>query len=245
MGAWLYFTPPGLLGKADAIGYAVCHRISERSFQLGNRAVPLCARCSGMYLGAFVGLALQLRTGKKGAYPPRKFYPVIALFVLAFGIDGLNSYLHFFPNAPTLYEPQNWSRLLTGTLMGINIALITYPTFNQSIWRDFKDSPPVNRWRDLAIITLAALVVSSLVYTEISWILYPLAVISSLTVLLVLALVYTVLWSLILKRENTFTSWRSAIPVLASGFTSALLQIALFDLVRFLFTGTWAGFFTT
>ena len=29
---WLSYTPPGLLGKADAIGYAVCHRISARSF---------------------------------------------------------------------------------------------------------------------------------------------------------------------------------------------------------------------
>ena len=25
--AWLLNTPPGLLGKADAVGYAVCHRI--------------------------------------------------------------------------------------------------------------------------------------------------------------------------------------------------------------------------
>ena len=26
---WLILTPPGLLGKADAIGYAVCHRIAD------------------------------------------------------------------------------------------------------------------------------------------------------------------------------------------------------------------------
>ena len=35
--AWFSFTPPGLLGKADAVGYAICHRIDERSFQLGDR----------------------------------------------------------------------------------------------------------------------------------------------------------------------------------------------------------------
>ena len=51
---WLLNTPPGLLGKADAIGYAVCHRIDLRSFHLGERALPLCARCSGMYLGAML-----------------------------------------------------------------------------------------------------------------------------------------------------------------------------------------------
>ena len=31
---WLAKTPDGLLGKADAIGYAVCHRIDARSFHL-------------------------------------------------------------------------------------------------------------------------------------------------------------------------------------------------------------------
>ena len=29
---WLGFTPDGTLGKADAVGYAVCHRIDVRSF---------------------------------------------------------------------------------------------------------------------------------------------------------------------------------------------------------------------
>ena len=29
---WLMNTPPGLLGKLDAIAYAVCHRIAARSF---------------------------------------------------------------------------------------------------------------------------------------------------------------------------------------------------------------------
>ena len=56
---WLIYTPEGLLGKADAIGYAVCHRIDLRSFHLGDRQLPLCVRCSGMYLGALLGLAYQ------------------------------------------------------------------------------------------------------------------------------------------------------------------------------------------
>ena len=53
---WLLNTPAGLLGKADAVGYAVCHRIDLRSFNLGERQMPLCARCTGMYLGAVLGL---------------------------------------------------------------------------------------------------------------------------------------------------------------------------------------------
>ena len=57
---WLFNTPLGLLGKADAIGYAVCHRIDLRSFHLGDRTLPLCARCTGMFLGTLVSLGLGL-----------------------------------------------------------------------------------------------------------------------------------------------------------------------------------------
>ena len=60
---WFITTPPGLFGKVDAIGYAVCHRISERSFHIGSLQLPLCARCSGMYLGAVMGLVFQSIVG--------------------------------------------------------------------------------------------------------------------------------------------------------------------------------------
>src|SRR5689334_17781875 len=54
---WVYLTPEGVLGKADAVGYAVCHRITVRSFLFPDgRQLPLCARCSGMFLGVLVGL---------------------------------------------------------------------------------------------------------------------------------------------------------------------------------------------
>lgn len=35
--------PGGLLDKADKVGYAVCHRITIRSFLIGERQMPLCA----------------------------------------------------------------------------------------------------------------------------------------------------------------------------------------------------------
>jgi len=56
LAAFLFITPPGLLGKADGIGYAVCHRIDERSFHLFGRQLPLCARCTGEFNAAAVTL---------------------------------------------------------------------------------------------------------------------------------------------------------------------------------------------
>ena len=128
---WLYFTPDGLLGKADAIGYAICHRIAARSFFIGDRQMPLCARCTGMYLGAMIGLLYQMRLGRRGGMPSTKIAIVLGVFFVAFGIDGVNSYLHFFPNAPTLYEPQNWLRLVTGTGLGIGMACVLLPVLTR------------------------------------------------------------------------------------------------------------------
>jgi len=43
-------------------------------------------------------------------------------------------------------------------------------------------------------------------------------------------------------RENTIVSWKQLLPFLLGGFIIALLQIYLFDYVRLILTGTWAGF---
>jgi uncharacterized membrane protein len=37
---------------AYAIGHLVCHQIDARSFHLGAIALPVCARCTGIYAGA-------------------------------------------------------------------------------------------------------------------------------------------------------------------------------------------------
>ena len=94
--AWLNYTPSGLLGKMDAIGYAVCHRIDLRSFHLGERALPLCSRCSGMHLAAMFGFIFQLQFGKKAKMPPLKILTILAFLAAAFAIDGLNSTCIFF-----------------------------------------------------------------------------------------------------------------------------------------------------
>lgn len=240
---WLLNTPAGLLGKADAIGYAVCHRIDVRSFHLGDRPVPLCARCSGMYLGAVLGLIYQsvLRQRRAGTPPWRVLLPLGAL-VLAFGVDGLNSYLHFFPGAPGLYEPQNWLRLLTGTGMGIVMSVALYLAFNQTVWKDWDRRPALDGIGPLVGLLALAVILDLVILTENPLILYPLALISAAGVMLILSMVYTMVWLMVLRMENRFQSIVQLFLPLTGGFGMALLQIAILDFVRYLFTGTWDGF---
>jgi uncharacterized membrane protein len=239
---WLVLTPPGLLGKADAAGYAVCHRIAVRSFHIGDRQTPLCARCTGMFLGALLGILYQARSGKRAGMPSVKISVLLALFFLAFAVDGGNSYLHFFPNAPSLYQPENWLRLVTGTGVGLGIAAVLFPVFNQVAWQNLENRPALGRWRDfLPLLGLAAFV-DLAVLSENPLLLYPLALLSALAIFVILSMVYAVVWLMISKKENRAVRLQDLhIPAIA-GFFIALLQIILLDAFRFLLTGTWAGF---
>jgi uncharacterized membrane protein len=241
--AWLITTPPGLMGKADAVGYAVCHRIDLRSFHLGDRQIPLCARCSGMYLGAMLGLTYQLLIGRRRTgIPSWKIIIPTSLFVLAFIIDGGNSFLSLFPNAPRAYETNNTIRLVTGTGMGLAIAILLYPAFNSTVWRSIDRRPAFTNFFSFGILVIIAISLDYLVLFENPIFLYPLSLISTAGVLVILSMVYMMLLMMIFKAENRYNHFSQTIYALVGGLTVALLQIGILDLIRFIFTGTWDGF---
>jgi uncharacterized membrane protein len=247
---WFYNAPPGLLGKADALGYAICHRIDERSFHIGDRQLPLCARCTGEFYAAGISLLFFAFTGKKkSAMPGWKLGAPLIVFFLAFGIDGSNSYLYLLKqtsqgaldNLPNLYIPNNTLRLLTGSGMGIALASVLFPAFNQSAWK-VSDPGPALDWKKLGILTILILLIDLLVLTENVFVLYPIAILSVLGVLALLVLVFSMVWVLMMREENAFDSLKQMwIPFLA-GTTLAFLMITTIDLLRFKLTGTWGGF---
>jgi uncharacterized membrane protein len=240
---WLLKTPSGLLGKADAIGYAVCHRIDSRSFHLGERPISLCARCTGMYLSAVVGLVYQGAVGwKRAGMPPTRVLAALGILGVAFVVDGLNSYLHLFPAFPGLYEPNNTLRLLTGSGMGLAIAGLLFPAFNQTVWSDSDLRPALPGWRALAGALLIVLLLDLIVLTENPLVLYPLTLVSAAGVLALLTMVYAIGWLMVLRYDNRFTRIRELLLPLVGGFGVALLQVIVLDALRFLLTGTWEGF---
>ena len=248
--AWFYIAPPGLLGKADAVGYAICHRIDERSFQIGDRQLPLCARCTGeFYSAGFALLFFAIVSPRKSGMPGWKLGAPLIVFFLAFGIDGSNSYLYLlkqtahgaFDNIPNLYIPNNTLRLFTGSGMGIALASILYPAFSQSTWKVYDPSPALT-WKKLGILTGIVLIVNLLILTDSVIILLPIAFLSVLGVLSLLILVFSMAWLLIMHQENIFDSLTQMwLPFLA-GTTLTFLMITAIDLLRFKLTGTWGGF---
>jgi len=248
--AWFSFTPPGLLGKADAVGYAICHRIDERSFQIGDRQLPLCARCTGEFYAAGISLLFfAIVSPRKSGMPGWRLGAPLLLFLAAFGIDGTNSFLYLLKQTsggaldqiPNLYIPNNTLRLFTGSGMGIALASILYPAFNQSAWKD-PDPERALSWRKLGSLIGIILLIDLAVLTEHPIILYPIAILSVLGVLALLILVFSMVWLLIMRQENEFASLSQMwLPFLA-GTTLAFLMISAIDLLRFSLTGTWGAF---
>jgi uncharacterized membrane protein len=241
--SWLLNTPPGLLGKADAVGYAICHRLDLRSFHLGDRQLPLCARCTGMYLGVLLGMfaLAALGRGRAGGLPAGRVLLALVGFIVLMGFDGVNSYLTLFPGLPHLYEPSNTLRMITGTLNGLALAGLMVPVFNQTLWRDWQPRPVLGSLRELLLLVVLAAVVIALTLTENPVVLYPLALLSAAGVIAILISLNTTILLVVLRRENRAGSWRSAALPLFAGLTLAVIQIGLVDAVRYAIFGTWGG----
>lgn len=234
-----FISPPwSILGKADVIGYAICHRIPERSFILGGRPLPLCARCTGTFLGSLLGFMAISAFGrmKAGKFPPLPILLVLVSFIVLMGIDGINSYLSFFPSLPNLYEPSNFLRLATGTLNGLALSAIVYPIFNFTLWEEVTDVSVIKSFGELVLLLALASVLILVVYAEIGFLLYPLAALSAIGVIVMLTLVNTIIVLIVLRREGVARSFGDAILPLLTGLAVTILEIVGIDIMRFLLT---------
>ena len=108
--AFLALPPYSFSGKANLIGYGICHQLPERSFFVGGHQLPLCARDTGTYLGAMATLAVLL-AGKRRRRTGLPTTPVLvgagARRSSSSRIDGVNSYADILPRgASALHAEQ-------------------------------------------------------------------------------------------------------------------------------------------
>ena len=232
--AVLILSPGDLLGKADHVGYAVCHQISVRSYFFGDHQLPLCARCSGQYLGALFGMLLLLVLGrsKAGALPPTGIVLLLLGFLAVWAFDGLNSYLTFFPGLPHLYEPRNILRVTTGAMQGVALIALVWPFYNAGMWAHPSPQRSIRNWREIGLLVLIIAAIVGLVNSEVQQLLYPLALLSVAGTLMMLTIINTMLVTIVLRRSGTVERWRDALPLMVAGLALALVEIIVIDLVR-------------
>ena len=228
-------TPPGFWNKLMAVGSAVCHQDPAHSFLVYGRQIPLCARCTGMYLGALLSLAFHFWQGKQGSLPPRKMVIPLGLLFLAFAVDGLNSWAASLGTGWNFYETTNLTRLVTGTGAGLVIGAVLAPIFNQTAWASWVKASALPNGKKLAVLLAAEAVIILAVYAGPQALRYPAAILSVLGVLVVLCLAYTTLALIILKRENIANSLRDLLLPLLVGMFTAFLQISFLAFLRIRF----------
>lgn len=219
-----------LMGGLRGVGYTVCHQIPGHSLFIDGQQLPLCARCTGIYLGFLVGLLGLALLGKLGAskMPPRPVASLLLLVLLAMAVDGFNSLLGFFPDAPQLYQPSNSLRLATGMGAGTALALLLVPLMNDALWAKPEPWESVSDLQELAGYAVLAALATVLVGSEHPALLYPIAVSSVVGVFAALSMAGTTLAATLARREKVASSLPEAGGLLLAGF--ALASVAMLTL---------------
>ena len=89
-----------------------CHQLEERSFHFKGYQFPVCARCTGVFLGEIIAIVLLLFGIKINIF-------VSIALLLIMGFDWFIQYIK-------LLQSTNIRRLITGTLAGIGLTFIYY-----------------------------------------------------------------------------------------------------------------------
>ena len=229
------FPPVTILDKTHLIGYAICHQIPHRTIHIDGTPLPLCARCTGIYLGALMGLTglTLLKRYRFTDFPPAPVLLMLVSFIVIMGFDGVNSYLTLL-RLPHLYEPQNWLRLTTGTFNGLAMSVIVFPVISGALWHAslVKPEPVLRSFKALVPFLIGGAIIIAIVLWQQPFLLYPITILSTLGVVLMLGIVSTGLIVIVTRREGNARTWRDVILPAAMGLAVSFLMIGGMDWLR-------------
>lgn len=216
----------------------VCHQLPEHSLHLAGRPLPLCARCTGTFLGVGVGMLVlwALGHGRRSLLPPWRAVPVLAVPVAVWAVDGVNSFVEWVIGRGPLYPPHNALRLATGLGLGLAIAAVLYPTFHYAMWRTSPGRTPADRVlarpAEFAWMVGAGAAVGAGI---LAWGGAPYALVAALAagaVAVTLTIVNGSLVALVVRAEGAATTWPGVLPYLGAGLALGLVETGALALVR-------------
>lgn len=222
----------------------VCHQIPEHALVMGGQALPLCARCTGTFLGVLAGLLALWAAGqgRRSGMPGGHVRLVLALPVIAWALDGANAFVGDLLGRPWMYAPNNVLRLITGTGFGLVLSTLLYPTVHYAAGtaaaaRAADDEPVLARPRYVAALPLAGSALIAILLLEPPAPYAVWAVALGAATVGVLALVNAVFIVLALNREGTAGTWGGAVAYAVAGLGAALAEMGALALVRRLILG--------
>jgi uncharacterized membrane protein len=114
--AWLWSVTAAIYG----LGSTICHQLPARSFHLWSAQLPVCARCTGVYLGAAIVALVTGWRDRSGAllrHAARTIDGRVVFFVAA--LPSLTTLAFEWASGVT---PSNSVRALAGLPLGAAVA---------------------------------------------------------------------------------------------------------------------------
>jgi uncharacterized membrane protein len=136
LGLIVFLVTPGTIGAKTHIAlHGICAQRPSHTFWLGDAALPLDARMTGIYLAAATTLVWLGAIGRLRAasVPNRVVLATLAFFIVMMGIDGTNGLLADL-GLWHVYGPTNLTRLITGILAGVSLGVGIAHIFALSMW---------------------------------------------------------------------------------------------------------------
>ncbi len=179
----------------------VCHQLPAHSYWAGGQPLPLCARCSGTFLGIWAGLLTLRLIGRhrRTGMPAGPAAWALGALAAAWAIDGVNSFVADALGR-ALYQPTNLLRLITGAGMGVAISAVVAPMIASVTLGDIQPTPVMKDWSSLVHLCVPmGVTIGGVLHSE--WVPYPLAALMlAVAVLGALALLNAVLVRLAMMR---------------------------------------------
>lgn len=214
----------------QAIGFAVCHQLPQRSLSYGIGYVPLCARDTGIYFGfltSFIYLTVINRKHEHG-FPP---WYVIAFGLAGIGlmaIDGFTSYGGFRPTT-------NEIRLITGILAGSALPLGLIPIFNYQAWEESKEAPIMRGFVHIVLFLIVIAGTFLAFQVRPGFLFWPVATLAGFTVLFIFTYINLIILTLIPFWAQKAEHLKDlAIPFVIALFLTAIELIASYALHAFM-----------
>lgn len=232
--AALVFLPGGtLLDRLRVLDGGICAQLPSHSFFPGGQQLPLCARNTGIYLGFASTLLVLVVAGRTRVMrlPAVGVAVVLVLAVAMLGVDGFNSFFRDL-QLPHLYQPHNLLRLGTGLATGTAMASFLLPVANSLIWRREDDRPAFASFGQLAVMVPVLLIAFLAVASQASWLLYPLALLSTAGLVAALTLINMVFVLGISGRTGRIEGARALLPALTVALILAVVELLALSLLK-------------
>ena len=114
-----------------AVGSVICHQLPDRSFFIDGWQMPVCARCTGLYLGGTAGLAGWCGWKIARGWRAVKAMPRTAIRLLI--VSGVPTAVSIAGGVTGMWDGSNLSRAVLALPLGITAGGVVAAVFTKDL----------------------------------------------------------------------------------------------------------------